>query len=125
MNKRDHRKAPARLLELSTYIFTKVPYFRHVGTRNFHGLPPISKIDIIDRAHDFISDDYSEQRNLIVDLMYDNKEVDRVTNFQVNAGSNIIIEQTTGTSGIPARFPKTKMERAQLAIGIWSVRKTV
>ena len=42
---------------------------------------------------------------------------------EVRFGRDIVIEQTSGTSGIPARFPKTLAERAELSVTSFSQRR--
>jgi hypothetical protein len=114
--------APLGLME---YITKSVPHFRRMGARHFRDLPPSSKTDIMRNVPDHISDEFEHVRQQLSDLILDRNAACAVSNSQLKPVPGIILEQTTGTTGIPARFPKTIAERTKLAQGIWKHRRHV
>jgi phenylacetate-CoA ligase len=113
------------LADLARYLFAKVPRFRGLQGGEFDDLPVVTKREMMADVAEFVSDDYSSLRSRISDLVHDRLPDVQVSNFQVQLTPDVIVEQTTGTTGIPGRFPKTRTERGQLALPIWSIRKQV
>jgi phenylacetate-CoA ligase len=112
------------LEEITGYFVKRVPYFRGRQPQ-FSALPVTTKRVMMTRPADFVSDEYSRNREYLADLIQDRVSDCKVSNLQVQASTEIIVEQTTGTTGMPGRYPKTKAERSQLAMGIWRQRKQI
>jgi phenylacetate-CoA ligase len=73
----------------------------------------------------FVSDEYSAERERIAGLIHDHIHDCKVVNLQMQVTPEIIIEQTTGTTGMPGGYPKATAERTRLAMGIWRKRKQI
>lgn len=43
--------------------------------------------------------------------------------FAAEANDNVIVEMTTGTTGVPLRCPKSRTERNDLALTLWRNRR--
>jgi phenylacetate-coenzyme A ligase PaaK-like adenylate-forming protein len=114
--------SPAGLME---YVTKFVPHYRQIGIKDIRVLPPTSKADIIKKLPEYISDEYRHVRQQLSNLILDRESAGDVSNNQLKPIPGIILEQTTGTTGIPARFPKTVAERTRLALGIWKHRRHV
>jgi phenylacetate-coenzyme A ligase PaaK-like adenylate-forming protein len=111
--------------ELLGYLAKSVPYYRRLGIRDIRDIPPASKSDLMGNMPDHISDQFQDLRQDISNLVVDRGPASAVVNNQLKPIPGIIIEQTTGTSGLPGRFPKTVSERTRLAQGIWKHRRLV
>lgn len=112
----------SRLDGFAKRLASKVPYFRARGAEAFRELPLITKHQLIDNAEQFISDDFGHLRVYLTDAIYNRSGAVGVVNHQIDTGLGVVIEQTTGTTGMAGRFPKTKIERAQIAMEIWRAR---
>lgn len=115
---------PARLDGLAHYLGSKVPYYRSLGVKSFGDVPPLLKATLMARVTDFVTDDYPEKRSL-EDIMLDRVPGTVVSHNQIQAAPSVVVEQTTGTSGTPGRFPKTNAERTRMSLGIWKHRRRI
>jgi phenylacetate-CoA ligase len=112
------------LKEMAHYLVEKVPYFK--GRQpHFFALPTTTKLEMMTRPAEFVCDEYSSTREYLADLIHDRVGDCKIVNLQIQVSTEIIVEQTTGTTGAPGRFPKTKAERTRLAIAIWRRRKHI
>ncbi len=113
---------PAGLMQ---YLTKHVPHYRGLELKHFQDIEPVGKDEIMRNMPDYISDEYAHVRGRLFDLVCDRGENCTVNNNQLQPVPGIIMEQTTGTSGTPGRFPKTTAERAKLAQGIWKHRRKI
>ena len=70
-----------------------------------------------------VSEEFSPIKDALCRLASDREPGVTVSNNQIRSIPGVAIEQTTGTTGIPGRFPKTDAERKRLAMGIWRMRR--
>jgi phenylacetate-coenzyme A ligase PaaK-like adenylate-forming protein len=114
----------ARLDGLARHLGENVPYYKRLGVRAFADVPPSLKATIMANVPDFLSDD-SPSKRLLEDIMLDRAAGTIVSHNQIQAGPGVLVEQTTGTSGTPGRFPKTNAERTRMSLGIWKHRRRI
>ncbi len=114
--------APVELIE---YAVKMVPRYNRLESGDIREIPPSTKTDILMNLPEYISDDFREVRQQLCNLILDRNSECKVSNSQLKPIPGIILEQTTGTSGIPGRFPKTISERTRLALGIWKHRRQI
>jgi hypothetical protein len=114
----------ARLDSLARYLGSKVPYYQRLGIKSFGDVPPSLKATIMANVADFISDEYLSKKSL-EDILLDRVPGTVVSHNQIQAGPGVLVEQTTGTSGTPGRFPKTIAERTRMSLGIWKCRRRI
>lgn len=108
-------------------VVSSSPYYR---TRVAPGAPleqyPLmSRSEMIRNYQSIISDKIEGRDQLITALERNSsaRELKNVGQFQLSG--RYIVEQTSGTSGVPARFVKTKQERALLSFALWQRRKQI
>lgn len=113
---------PQPVEDIVRYAQTRVP--RYHGYRSFDDIPTISKAQLREDPAAFISDEFDACRSELARLL-----VDEGSSFgrcnEARFQDFIIIEQTSGSSGVPLRIPKTISERAACARAIWADRKTI
>ena len=109
--------------DLLGYLKRWVPYYRDLKVERFTDIPPISKPMIVRHFPALISDEFSHARDALHRLASDADPAVVVSNCQIRSIPGITVEQTTGTTGIPGRFPKTDAERKRLSMGIWRMRR--
>jgi len=113
---------PAEMLE---YVKKFVPRYRQLGIRYFRDLPPARKEEMMRNIPHYVSEEFAEIRQRLSDLVQDREAAGEVSNNQFKPIPGVLVEQTTGTSGMPGRFPKTNAERTRLAMGIWKYRRKI
>jgi phenylacetate-CoA ligase len=93
---------------LASYVRKYVPCYRGVGT--FEEIPIVTKTQLVANSAAHISD---EIPNLKSDLLrtLENSSLRTGRSDDVHYACGIVIEQTSGTSGIALLVPKTKSER--------------
>jgi phenylacetate-CoA ligase len=111
--------AQARLSRLLEYGTTYVPRYKGLRPR-ISEFPIVGKMALRSEPEVFVSDMYSGVRNSLCAFLR-NPTVG--AHPEVSFNSSILIDQTSGTNGVPFRFPKLKSERAECALNIWGVRK--
>lgn len=116
-----HEKALGELLKRAC---AKVPRYKDEKCDTLGDVPLVTKGEMMRNVEDFVSDDYASMRQVFGNLVRDRGEIGSMSNFQIAIGEDIVVEQTTGTTGVPGRFPKTRKERGALALGIWRARKS-
>ena len=109
--------------ELVAYLQRWVPYYRDLKIEKFSDIPPISKPVLVRNFPALVSDEFSAIKEALCRLAADAEPGAVVSNNQIRTIPGVAIEQTTGTTGIPGRFPKTDSERKRLSMGIWRMRR--
>src|SRR3954466_783182 len=109
--------------ELVAYLQRWVPYYRDLKIEKFSDIPPISKPALVRNFPALVSDEFSPIKEALCRLAADAEPAAVVSNNQIRSIPGVAIEQTTGTTGIPGRFPKSDLERKRLAMGIWRMRR--
>ena len=107
--------------ELMKYICAYIP--RYAGfTGTFDGLPIVTKREYIDDYNSFVSTLRGRDRAMLVDALR-SKEIPRSTEDPF--GDDLIIEHTSGSSGVPFKMVKTKAERLKIAGLMWERRRAI
>ena len=113
------------MAQLIEYVSTHVPRYRRLGIRDIRQVPPSCKADIMKEMPEYISDEFGDSRQRLVSLVRDGDPTCEVSNSQLKPLPYVVVEQTSGTTGIQGRFPKTNAERAKLAVNIWKHRRRI
>ncbi len=109
--------------ELVAYLQRWVPYYRDLKIERFSDIPPISKPVLVRNFPALVSDEFFPIKEALCRLAADAEPGAVVSNNQIRSIPGVAIEQTTGTTGIPGRFPKSDPERKRLSMGIWRMRR--
>ncbi|MGX7149762.1 hypothetical protein [Enterococcus ureasiticus] len=121
-------KINERLRSQLEYVRQSVPFYRDnrvCDSSSLDSFPLINKKNILSEYSNFISEDLGIRKNKLVKLL-ENPTVRQGDSFnEVYEFDNIIIEQTTGTSGIPFRCAKTKSERSAISLEMWKTRRKI
>lgn len=114
------------------YVGRKVPYFKELGCndgRPIEGFPFCFKQQIRNNYAAFISDDFSAERGRLADFLMQGRIRDHGACGphveEIAYDANIIVSETTGTSGTVLRCPKTMADRFRLGIGTWRQRRSI
>jgi len=110
---------PKQLLE---YVSQNIPYYKGLNSSSIEDFPIITKHQIRQNYEKFISDKY-DRKDFIVDILNGEKIKTHGWYNETQVFENIVVEETSGTSGIPFLCFKTKKERAQLALSLWKARR--
>jgi len=105
--------------DLTEFARTKVPFYGEVSS--FEQCPIVSKRIILGDIDRFIARDAPRRAELLQFLRSETK--DGVS--EIDWGNGIVVEQTSGSSGIPFRIPKWKADRVQTSGAIWRFRKMI
>jgi phenylacetate-CoA ligase len=73
----------------------------------------------------FISDEVPYKKELRDFLMDGTRRRNANGTSEVIWKQDVVVEETSGTSGLPFNFPKTTAERLRSAIGIWKYRREI
>lgn len=127
-----HLPSAASLLAAQLdYVGNNVPYFRESGCndgRPINEFPFTFKPQIRNNYAAFISDEFRGVRPSLVNFItaeHIHEEYSEGMPPEVPFGDDIIVGETTGTSGSVFRCPKTLADRFRLSIGIWRQRRSV
>lgn len=113
------------LEELLSHAVHTVPRYHGAGV-DLGAYPLVEKEDIIADQGSFISDKVSHLKPALLEAL---AKPQNFNNHWVGGGAawrnDILIEGTTGTTGVPFRFPRTRQERSRIALGVWRQRKVI
>jgi len=84
--------------------------------------PVMHKQSVTDNLVAYISDELGSEKQKLVEFLLDENRP-RGKNDESLFGPRIVVEETSGSSGIPFRIAKTLEERAALSFAIWKYRK--
>ena len=90
---------------------------------DLRSFPLISKQVVRSHLAEMLTVEADADRHSLVDELSQPAAVREAHAAEVRFGRDIVIEQTSGTSGIPARFPKTLAERAALSLASFGQRR--
>jgi phenylacetate-CoA ligase len=108
-----------RLEEQLNYVSSTIPYYQKLRvskTSSLSQFPVVSKSMIRNNYGDFIADEFAGRDELVRTLN------NNPTTVRVRMGE-ILVEHTSGTSGIPFNCPKSFEDRVRLGVGIWQQRR--
>jgi phenylacetate-CoA ligase len=115
-----------RLAELLGFAAERSPYYARRGAdpRSLASFPVLSKLAVRSSLAEILTtEDAAAREALAAELLRPSLPGDGNRAGELRFGDGIVIDQTTGTSGIPARFPKTNAERAELALAGFMQRR--
>lgn len=98
-----------------------VPRYAHLEP-DLASFPVINKQLLLDNIDAHLSDVLGDKKENLRKLML-SRHLPGDLNFDYYYGNNIYVEQTSGSSGVFLRIPKTIEERSRLALGIWRHRR--
>ena len=111
------------------YVGRHVPHFRELGChdgRQLEEFPLTFKPQIRNDYASFISDEFLDVRGpLVAFLTAKHIRPSEPDTEDVYFGNNIVVGETTGTSGTTLRCPNTMADRIRLGIGIWRQRRSI
>ncbi len=108
------------LADLLAHARARVPFYRDAGP-GLSDFPVVSKGAMLARQEDFIAADPGLERSGVAELLRAPAEGPG----QIAVGGEVLVEQTSGSSGIPFRIPKTKAERLRVSLGLWRFRRSI
>lgn len=113
----------SNLNDLLVHTVQKVPRYKGI-LPELHRFPIVSKAEMVADWRSFIATETGALQEALVRSLADFYVYDRGAVGPLQIG-DFHIEETSGTSGIPFRFPRTTSERSAIAIGIWKQRKII
>ncbi len=111
-----------QVTKVVAYANRHVP--RYMGLDQLDSFPVVSKREILADLPAFLSEELgTEKIKLAAFLASETRS--RTSKSESIYSQSIIVEETSGTSGLPFRIPKTLGERAACSMGIWKHRKEI
>jgi phenylacetate-coenzyme A ligase PaaK-like adenylate-forming protein len=114
-------QATIQLEMLLTEASKNVSFYKGVASK-LETFPIVSKHDILKQPERFLSDRISADREMVLSTVLGSDSEFHAAQL---AEKGIVIEKTSGSSGIPFRFPVLVSERMAIAHAIWTKRKSV
>lgn len=112
-----------KLEELLKDINKSIPFYKKLKVEEFNNLPVINKNTIKTKYDEFISDAYIDKDEILRHI--NNKfEISKYI-IEKRINPNVILEWTSGSSGIPFKCVKSVKERKQIALSLWRTRMNV
>lgn len=107
------------------YVKNHIPYYMNQDQlKTIDNFPIISKSVIKNNYNLFISDRYSDIKNELVDRMSSKIKFDKYI-IEKQFTKDIIIEKTSGSSGVPFYCAKTIKERTLMGYRMWERRHQI
>lgn len=119
----DLESYPQWCSELFGHCVENVRRYKHLQ-KAFTSFPIIGKSDILADYSAFIAGNLGVSPQELAVVLTDEQRK-RASISEGSRWRHIVIEETSGTSGIPFNFPKTVAERAMAACEIWKWRRTI
>ena len=110
--------ASSAISRLVRHVATRVPYYRerYGHAQDIAELPPLDRATIQRHATEMLADDAEpRQRQAAVELLRGETDV---------VPPDLLLERTSGTTGLPLRFVHTRAEGIATALGLWGARRT-
>lgn len=114
-----HIPSDMTLEELVNHARATVPFYRNVS--RIEECPVVSKRLILADLERFVSCDAPRRSELLSFLT--TASSDGAT--EMDWGAGVVVEQTSGSSGVPFRIPKWKADRLATSVAIWRYRKAI
>jgi phenylacetate-CoA ligase len=108
-----------RILEFAA---RSVPRYRGLPSAA-EEFPVTRKRDILRHLSDYLAEDQRVDKVRLVDFLQNPSRKKQGATESIFEG-RVIVEETSGTSGIPFGIPKTVEERTRCSIGIWNYRRS-
>ncbi len=108
------------------FVVAESPYYRSRGAdpRDLATFPVLTKAMVRGGTREMLTSRTEAERDaLAAELLRTDLSAERNRAGEFRFGADVVIDQTTGTSGIPARFPKTGAERTELALATFMRRR--
>jgi phenylacetate-coenzyme A ligase PaaK-like adenylate-forming protein len=103
------------------HLRSNIPYYRNFSGL-FSDLPIIDKNEISSNYKDFLSIQTSHDTNAIVSAL---SRFAPIRGGEAAVTKGVVLEQTSGSSGVPFQFVKTIRERNLLASAMWGRRRAI
>ena len=112
-----------KLDKVLKYAVSHVPFYEGKGYERIEDFPIIKKEIIKSDYSSFISDELEDKKGL-VEFLQSDFAIDKYV-IEKEYSDDIIVEWTTGTSGVPFKCPKTLRERKDISLAMWKRRMRV
>ena len=109
--------------KLLNYIQKNIPYYQNLSLKGFEDLPITNKSIIKDNYDLFLSTRIEDRKSILKALYNEFKISDYLVEKKIS--SNLVMEWTTGSSGIPFKCIKSSGERKQIALNLWKKRMEI
>jgi phenylacetate-CoA ligase len=122
----DPEKYP-RLATHLRFVAGESPFYRQCGAdpRELESFPILSKLMVRNSVGEMLTSKVeSDRKALASELLRTSLSQEQNRAGELRFNGDVVIDQTTGTSGIPGRFPKTNSERAELALAGFMQRRS-
>ncbi len=114
------------MIEQLNYITKQVPYYSKLfgdsKNINIEDLPIVNKRIMKNHYSDFISQEFEYVKDKIIEKINSDYMDEETMQWAIE---NVIIEKTSGSSGVPFYVPKTLNERIVLGNSIWQMRRQI
>jgi phenylacetate-CoA ligase len=117
-----------RLADLLGFVAARSRYHAASGAdpARLNSFPVMSKLEVRSHLPELLTlEDPLARERLAAELLRASLPGEQNRAGELRFGDGVVIDQTTGTSGIPARFPKTNPERAELALAGFMQRRRI
>ena len=108
------------------YVTDNIPYYSRYKDASITDLPIINKLFIRNNYDLFVSTKIeNDKRAAIINILQDETIHCKESYNELLKLNDIIIEETSGTSGISIRIAKSMDERASIGIKMWKYRRSI
>ncbi len=112
-----------KLTKILDHIKRNIPFYFDIDVDNFSTIPIVTKKEIKKRYEDFLSISVDGREKILQELNQDftiHKYI-----IEKRICKNLIMEWTTGSSGIPFKSVKSLAERKQISLCMWKRRMEI
>lgn len=115
-----------KISKLMHIASTQVDYYKKERSQNISNYGMVYKDDIRNNYSKFLINSINEDtRNQILKILYDTNIKCQKSYNELGQIKNYIVEETTGTSGLPLRVVKSVEERTVLGLNLYRCRKKI
>lgn len=114
-----------RLNSILDYAVRHCRFYEHLGDKilELEMFPLMTKADFRSAVAEILSCEATE-RNMILKALTDGTSKEwQLSDIERPLDNTLVVERTSGTSGIPTKIVKTRAERLALSLGIWACRR--
>lgn len=115
-----------KIEKLIDHAKMNIPFYQKDQYKDYDSIeqfPIITKYMIREDYGSFISNELGEDKAKLVDLLETKTLSTKGWYNEIGAVKNIVVEETSGTTGVPFLCAKSEAERARLGIVLWKERQ--